>query len=146
MTRKRGHRDTYTEISSDTDDEDPRLTKRRKPRSAPAVTSPIHLRQFPRPTTTGAEIDEIHSQDDDGCSSTSVEEQHFVSQISRSPSAAAEAVPTAAYQEWPLHGFLKFTRIGKDTIFNLEFHLVDVEKDLDLSREASEYIVFRAAS
>ena len=148
-TRKRGRRDICTEISSDTyysantdnshnaydtDNEDPRPTKRRKPRSAPIVTSPIHLRQSPQPLTTGVGIDETHSQDDDGCLSTSIEEQqHYVSQISRGSSAAAEAVPAAAYQEWPLHGFLKRTMIGNVTSFNLEFHLVNVEEVLDLS-------------
>lgn len=119
----------YTEISSD---DDPQPTKRRKSRSAPAVTPPIQLRQSPRPPTTGAKNDETHSQDDDECSSTSVEEQHFISQISRSSSAATEA-GSAAYQEWPLHGLLKRTRTGKVASFNLEFHLVDVEEDLDLS-------------
>lgn len=133
-TRKRGRRDIYTETSSHTDDEDTRPGKRRKPRLAPAVTPRVYLRQSsPPPPTTRAGIDETHSQDDDGCSSTSVEKQHFVSQISRSSSAAAKAVPAAAYQEWPLHGFLKRTRTGKVTSFNLELHLVDVEEDPDLS-------------
>lgn len=32
----------------------------------------------------------------------------------------------------PLHGFLKCTTIGKDTVFNLEFHLVNAAGDLNL--------------
>ena len=55
------HQGMHTKISSethpantddnhntcDTSDEDPRPAKRRKPRSAPAVTAPLHLRQSP---------------------------------------------------------------------------------------------------
>jgi hypothetical protein len=89
-TLKRGHQDMHTELSSDThhsvktdhnhnacetSDEDPRPAKRRKPRSARAVTPPLHLRRSsPPPPTTGAEIDEAQSQDDHGCSSTFIDE------------------------------------------------------------------------
>jgi hypothetical protein len=52
---------------------------------------------------------------------------------SRSPSATTESVPAAEYQEWPLRGFLKSARIGNDTSFNLEFHLVSVPEHLELS-------------
>ena len=52
---------------------------------------------------------------------------------SRSPSATAESIPSAEYQEWPLRGFLKRTRIGKETTFNLEFHLTHLPEDLELS-------------
>jgi hypothetical protein len=84
---------------SDEDDEDPRPAKRRKPHSARAVTPPLHLRRSPPPPpTTRAEVDEAQSQDDDGCSSTFVEAQ---SQTSRSPSAAAEAVPAAGIRSGP---------------------------------------------
>lgn len=78
-TRMGVHQDMHTEISSethhsantddnhntcDTTDEDPRPAKRRKPRSAPAVTAPLHLRQS-RPrvsySTTSVEIDDVSS-------------------------------------------------------------------------------------
>jgi len=49
--------------------------------------------------------------------------QHDTQQPSRNSSATGESVPTAEYQEWPLHGFFKRIRIGKETIFNLDFHL-----------------------
>ena len=52
---------------------------------------------------------------------------------SRSPSSAAESEPAAEYEEWPLHGFLKRTRIGRTTMFNLEFHLTHVPEHLEKS-------------
>jgi len=145
-TLKRGHQDMHTEISSDThysvntddnhnpcdtSDEDPRPAKRRKPRSARAVI-PLYLlrRSPPPPSTTRAEIEDAQSQDDDGCSSTFVEAQ---SQTSRSPSAAAEAVPAAEYQEWPFQGFLKRTRIGDDVTYNLEFKLPSISQHSHLT-------------
>jgi hypothetical protein len=133
----------------DTSDEDQQPAKRRKPRSARAVTPPLHLRRSsPTPPTTRAEIDEAQSQDDDGCSSTSVEEQHCASRTSRSPSAAAETVPAAEYQEWPFQGFLKRIRIGDDVTYNLEFKLPSISEHLrlpidpnalDINRDAAEH-------
>jgi len=147
-TRKRRHQGAYTEIISDThhstntddnhdaydtSDEDPRPAKRRKPRPAPAATPPLHLRRSPLPPpTTRAEIDEAQSQDDHGCSSTFIDEQHCASPTSRSPSAASEAVPVAEYQEWPFQGFLKRTRIGDDVTYNLEFKLPSISEHLHL--------------
>ena len=132
----------------DTSDEDPRPAKRQKPRSARAVTPPLHLRRSsPTPPTTRAEIDEAQSQDDDGCSSTfveaqsqddhgcsstSIDEQHCASRGSRSPSAASEAVPAAEYQEWPFQGFLKRIRIGDDVTYNLKFKLPSISEHLRL--------------
>jgi len=107
----------------------------RKPRAAPAValttcrrhTSELRLGQ-PRPlmvpSTAGPEIDDAQPQADVGCSSTFINnEQYRVSRTSRSPSAAAEALPVAKYQEWLFQGFLKRTRIGDDVTYNLEFKL-----------------------
>ena len=123
--RKQGHQDLHTETSSethslntnnshntcDTRNKDPRLEKRRKPRAAPAVapttccrhTSELRLGQ-PRPlavpSTARPEINDAQPQADVGCSSTFINnEQHSVSRTSRSPSAAAEALPVAEYQE-----------------------------------------------
>ena len=66
---------------------------------------------------------------------STVNEQLHTPHPSRSPSAATtEASGLAAvYQEWPLHGFLKSTRIGNNTTFNLDFHLVGVPEHLELS-------------
>ena len=52
---------------------------------------------------------------------------------SRSPSATEASGLAAVYQDWPLLGFLKSTRIGNNATFNLEFHLVDVPEHLELS-------------
>ncbi|CZR65235.1 uncharacterized protein PAC_15135 [Phialocephala subalpina] len=136
---KRGHQDMHPEISSethhsvntdgnhntcDTGDEDPRPAKRRKPRSAPAVTSP---------STTSLEIDDAQPQADFGCPSTLVDdEHHYTPQTSRSPPASVESAPIAEYQEWPFQGFLKRTRIGNETTYNLEFQLPHVPEHLHL--------------
>ncbi len=131
----------------DTSDEDPRPAKRRKPRSARAVTPPLHLRRsFPTPPTTRAEIDGAQSHDDDGCSSTFVEEQHCASRTSRSPSAAAEAVPAAEYQEWPFQGFLKRIRIGDNVTYNLEFKLPSISEHLQLPIDPNALEINRDAA
>lgn len=105
----------------DTSDEDPRPARRRKSRSAPAVTPPLHLRRSPplgSPSTTRHEIDEAQPQDDHGCSSTFVDdEQHRASRTS---------------QEWPFQGFLKRTKIGDDMTYNLEFKLPSISEHLHL--------------
>ena len=51
----------------------------------------------------------------------------------QSSSIIAESETATEYKEWPLHGFLKRVTIGDKTIFNLEFHLVDISKHLELS-------------
>jgi hypothetical protein len=143
--RKRGHQDAHTEISSDThhstntdnrdtDDEDPQPAKRRKPRSAPTVTPPIHLRQSPPPPpTTRAGIDDVQPQIDHQCPSTFVDtSRHHASRASRSPSAASEPALVAEYLEWPFQGSLKRTRIGDDVTYNLEFKLPSISEHLHL--------------
>jgi hypothetical protein len=130
---KRGRQDTHTEISSEThpsvntdDTCETQPAKRRKRRSAPAVTAPLHVRRSRRllpPSTTSLEIDNVQPQADHGCPSILVnDEQHYASRTSRSP-VATGAVPVAEYQEWPFHGFLKRTWIGDDITYNLEFKL-----------------------
>ncbi|KAE8440871.1 hypothetical protein EG329_006358 [Mollisiaceae sp. DMI_Dod_QoI] len=149
--RKRGHQDMHPEISSethrslntdddhntcDTGDEDPRPAKRRKPRSAPAVTPPLHPRQSPplgSPSTARPEIDDAQPQADFGCSSTLVDdEHHYTPRTSRSPPASVKSAPIAEYQEWPFQGFLKRTRIANETTYNLEFQLSHILKHLHL--------------
>ena len=60
-------------------------------------------------------------------------ERHDTLPPSRSPSATAESVLAAEYEELPLHGFLKRTQIGNTVSFNLEFYLTHVPKHLELS-------------
>ncbi|KAG9233179.1 hypothetical protein BJ875DRAFT_485394 [Amylocarpus encephaloides] len=159
-TRKRGHQDVRTEISSntyhsaniddnhdacDTGDEDPRPAKRRKPRAALTVTSTISQRHTPelhvgQPgplvalSTAIPEIDDAHPQVDHECLSTFVDNSHqYASRTPRSPSVAPEAVPVAEYREWPFQGFLKRTRIGDDVTYNLEFKLPSISEHLQLS-------------
>ncbi|KAH8595151.1 hypothetical protein B0O99DRAFT_160076 [Bisporella sp. PMI_857] len=102
----------------DTTDEDPRPAKRRKPRSAPALTVPLHLRQS-RPrvshSTTSLEIDDAQPQANCGYRSTLVDDE-----------------PVAEYQEWPFQGFLKRTKIGNESTYNLEFQLPRIPEHLYL--------------
>jgi hypothetical protein len=117
----------------DTSDEDPRPAKRRKSRSARAVTPPLHLRRSPPPPpTTRAKIDEAESQNDHRCSSIFIDEQNCASQTSRSPSAASEVVPFTESWEQPLQCFLKCTKSGSETTYNLEFKLPSISGHLHL--------------
>jgi len=45
---------------------------------------------------------------------------------SQSPSSDGDSMLGADYQEWPFQGFLKRTRIGRETTYNLEFRLPDL--------------------
>lgn len=124
--------------SRDTDDEeeeeDFRPAKRRKlpPVSAKEALEPAHEHNpkldIGRPcrrtsaTFIQIEMDDRHVQTED----------RDTLPPSRSPSAAAESGLAAEYEEWPLHGFLKRTRIGSTTSFNLEFHLSHVPEHLEL--------------
>jgi hypothetical protein len=77
------------------------------------------------PSTTSLEVDDAHPQTDRECSPTFIHNKHH--------HALAESVLAAEYEEWPLHGFLKHTRIGSTTSFNLQFHLTHVPERLELS-------------
>ncbi|KFY03756.1 hypothetical protein V490_00093 [Pseudogymnoascus sp. VKM F-3557] len=48
------------------------------------------------------------------------------STVSRNSLADAEPIIGADYQEYPLQGFLKCVRIGRETTYNLEFRLLDL--------------------
>ncbi|KFY28425.1 hypothetical protein V493_02941 [Pseudogymnoascus sp. VKM F-4281 (FW-2241)] len=48
------------------------------------------------------------------------------STVSRGSPDDAESVLDADYQEYPLRGFLKCVRIGRETTYNLEFRLLDL--------------------
>jgi hypothetical protein len=155
-SRKRGHQDMHTEISSDTyysvntnnnhntcdtGDEDPRPAKWRKPRSARAVTPPLYLRRSPSRglPTIRPEIDEAQPLDDYGYHLTWIDdEQHYTPRTSRSPSTPTESVPIAEYQEWPFQGFLKRTKIGNKTTYNLEFQLPRIPEHVYLPIPSDE--------
>jgi hypothetical protein len=77
-----------------------------------------------------AEVEDTQSQEDDGYSSTFVEEQHYASRTSQSPSAASEAVLATEYYKWPFQGFLKRIRIGDNVTYNLEFKLPSISEQL----------------
>jgi hypothetical protein len=143
--------DTYYSVNTDdnhnacdTSDEDPQPAKRRKPRATPAVTPAICHRHTPELrlgvpsplvalSATTPEIDDAQPQADDGCPSTFVHHSHHhASRTSRRPSVATEAVPFAEYREWPLQGFLKYTKIGSKTTYNLEFKLPSISGHLHL--------------
>ncbi|KAL5313013.1 hypothetical protein ACEPPN_019439 [Leptodophora sp. 'Broadleaf-Isolate-01'] len=154
-TLKRGHQDMHTDISSDThrsantdnnhnacdtSDEDPRPAKRRKPRSASTVTPTTSPRHAPKVHVGQAgpfvalsiatpEIDDARLQFDHECQSTFVVNSHqHASRPSRSPSEASEATPVTEHRQWPFQGFLKYTRIGDDVTYNLEFKLPSVSE------------------
>jgi hypothetical protein len=96
--------------TSDEDDEDPRPAKRQKLLPTPtdnALTPPNE----PTP------VDNDH---------------HHTPRTSRSPSITVESALVAEYQEWPFQGFLKRTRIGNETTYNLEFQLSHVPEHLHL--------------
>jgi hypothetical protein len=149
----------YTEISSDIhhsmntdnnhntcdiDDEDLHPAKRRKPHIAPAVTPAIchkHTPELrhgePSPfvglSATTPEIDDAQSQADNGFPSAFVDHRvHHASRTSRSLSAALEVVPFTESWEQPLQCFLKCTKIGSETTYNLEFKLPSISGQLHL--------------
>ena len=75
-------------------------------------------------STTQPEMDEARSQADYG---------HLPApQTSRSPSAKVEPASIAEYQEWPFQGLLKRTRIGKETVYNLESQLPHTPEHLHI--------------
>jgi hypothetical protein len=98
--------------TGDEDDEDPRPAKRRR---LPSTDNAPILPDEPAP----------------------VANDRHPSRTSRSPSVTVESAPFAEYQEWPLDGcFLKRTKIGDKTIYNLEFQLPHVQEHEHLHSEA----------
>jgi len=123
---KRRYQDTTKEISSDVDnsedsdrshktnnedvedDEDLRPAKRRKLPPTPtddALTPPDEL----------IPIDNDH---------------HHTLRTSKSPSIIMELTLVAEDQEWSFQGFLKYTKIGNEIMFNLEFQLLYIPEYL----------------
>jgi hypothetical protein len=93
----------------DEDDEDPRPAKRRK-------LPPTPTDNVPTPPDEPTAVAKDH---------------HHPSRTSRSPSVTVESALFAEFQEWPLDGcFLKHTKIGNKTIYNLEFQLPHVQEHL----------------
>jgi hypothetical protein len=139
------HNTNDEDVEDDKDDEEPRPSKRRKLPSAlthKALTPPLDYNSKARlrephsitpPLATQLEVDDTQSQADPGNPPTPIDdEQHHISQTSRSPSALTESIPIAEYQEWPFQGFLKRTKIGNETTYNLEFKLPCISGRLNL--------------
>jgi len=132
-----------TDDEDDDEDEDFRPAKRQKLPSVSAKEALKPAREHnpkldvgrPRrrtsPTFMQIEMDDRQSQTEDPRFTDNVRQDALPP--SRSPSATAESVLAAEYEEWPLHGFLKRTRIGSTMLFNLEFHLIHVPEHLELS-------------
>jgi hypothetical protein len=79
------------------------------------------------------EIDEARSQAEHGHLPTPADDEHYhTPRTPRSPSAPAESALVAEYQEWPFQGFLKRTKIGNETTYNLEFQLPRIPEHLCL--------------
>jgi hypothetical protein len=100
------HHPKGSDCSHNTDDEDPRPAKRRK---LSPTDNALTLPDEPTPVDNG---------------------YHHTSRTSRSPSITVESAPVAEYQEWPFQGFLKRTKIGNKTTYNLEFQLPRVPEHL----------------
>jgi hypothetical protein len=92
--------------TGDEDNEDPRPAKRRR---LPSTGNALALPGEPAPVAN---------------------DDHHPLRISRSPSVTVESVLFAEFQEWPFQGFLKRTKIGNTTIYNLEFQLPHIQKHL----------------
>jgi len=95
-----------TSDEGDEDEEDPRPAKRRR---LPSIDNAPTLPDEPAPVAN---------------------DDHHPSRTSRSPSVTVESALFAEYQEWPFQGFLKRTKIGNKTIYNLEFQLPPVQEQL----------------
>ena len=91
------------------------------------VAHPIEALPPPHPLSQARS--EVHLQHP----ATPVDDEHRnTPRASRSPSAPSESVPVAEYQEWPFQGFLKRTKIGNNTTYNLEFQLPHIPDHLHL--------------
>ncbi|KAM0308409.1 hypothetical protein ACHAO8_010048 [Botrytis cinerea] len=123
-----------TEIDSDDkNDEDPQPAKRRKlyplPTNNVPVSSPDYCILTPS-STPQSELDEVQGQGLNEYSSRFTDDDY--PQTSSSPSIIVESAPIAEYHEWPFQGFLKRTKIGNDTTYNLEFQLQHIPEPLHL--------------
>ena len=100
------------EDNEDDEDEDVRPPRRRKRR---------HIESDATDTATRKKV---HTR-----SSTIAQAQTCTtrdSTMSQSPSADAESILGADYQEYPFQGVFKRVRIGRETTYNLEFSLLDL--------------------
>ncbi|KFZ25088.1 hypothetical protein V502_00430 [Pseudogymnoascus sp. VKM F-4520 (FW-2644)] len=102
----------YHKDNEDYEDEDVRPPRRPK------------RRRIDSDTTETATRKKVHTR-----SSTIAQAQTCTtrgSTVSRSSPDNAESILGADYQEYPLQGFLKCVRIGRETTYNLEFRLLDL--------------------
>ncbi|KAG9230732.1 hypothetical protein BJ875DRAFT_144333 [Amylocarpus encephaloides] len=100
------------EDNEDDEDEDVRPPRRRKRRRIDSAATETATRK------------KVHTR-----SSTIAQAQTCTtrgSTVSRSSPDDADSILGADYQEYPLQGFLKCVRIGRETTYNLEFRLLDL--------------------
>jgi hypothetical protein len=139
------HNTNDEDIEDDKDDKEPQPAKQQKLPSAPthkALTPPLDYNskaclRLPHsitpPLAIQLEVNDTQSQADPRILPTAVDDkQYHISQTSQSPSALTESVPIAEYQKWPFQGFLKHTKIGSETTYNLEFKLLCISGCLNL--------------
>jgi hypothetical protein len=97
------------------------------------VESRLWSRRIESPSFTAPSTMTNSSRSDfGGHSPAATNANHCHSLRSAQSPSLVEPAPTAEYQEWPFQGFLKRTRIGNDTTYNLEFRLQDVPEQLHL--------------
>ncbi|KFY98729.1 hypothetical protein V500_01561 [Pseudogymnoascus sp. VKM F-4518 (FW-2643)] len=106
------HKDNEDNEDDEDEEEDVRPPRRRK------------RRRIDSDATETATRKKVHTR-----SSTIAQAQNRTareSTVSRSPPADAESILGADYREYPFQGVFKRVRIGRETIYNLEFRLLDL--------------------
>lgn len=97
------------------------------------VLGAIEEMEMPREEQQDEDSDDVQSKPTHQCLPTHVVDEQLSTSLYPSPSAVAKSETAAEYHEWPLHGSLKRIRIGGHTAFNLEFDLVNISEQLDIS-------------
>jgi len=83
-------------------------------------------------SATQLKIDDVQSETDHRRAPTLMDDEpHSARRISRRPSATGESLPVVEHWGWPFRGFLKCTRIGNETTYNLEFQLPNISEQLN---------------
>ncbi|KFY96757.1 hypothetical protein V500_02307 [Pseudogymnoascus sp. VKM F-4518 (FW-2643)] len=109
---QKDNEDNDNEDSEDDEDEDvrPPIRRKRRRRESDATETATRKKAHTRSSTTAQA---------QTCATRG-------STVSRSSPDDAEPNLGADYQEYPLQGFLKCVRIGRETTYNLEFRLLDL--------------------
>jgi hypothetical protein len=109
---QKDNEDNDNEDSEDDEDEDvrPPIRRKRRRRESDATETATRKKAHTRSSTTAQA---------QTCATRG-------STVSRSSPDDAEPILGADYQEYPLQGFLKCVRIGRETTYNLDFRLLDL--------------------